>query len=100
MVKLADKIQEFKSNYISDEELYEYARWYTNIIKEELIEQSRWNSLYEFVVEDEDKRLWQFSRYLGSTECQENEDFNGIIIEVEPYEKVIIDYKPIKKENK
>lgn len=97
-VKLANEIEKFKNGEITAEDLYDSARWCTHEIKEELVEQTRWNCLYEWVVEDEDKRLWKFSRYLGSTECQEDEDFDGDVIEVEPYKKVVIDYRPIKKE--
>lgn len=100
MVKLADEIKKYRNNEIDSDELYESARWCTHEIKETLVEQSRWNSLYEWVVEDEDKRLWKFSRYIGSTECQEDDDFDGDIIEVEPYEKIVVDYRPIIKENK
>lgn len=99
MVKIAEELEKCKNGEISSEDLYDKLRWSTTEIKEELAEQGRWMTLYSWVVKDEEDRYWSFCREMGSTECQDCEDFDPYTIrEVEPYERIIVDYRPIKKE--
>lgn len=98
MTKVAEELEKYKNGEISIEELYEEIRWCTEEIKEKIVDQSRWFTFYEYIVKDDENRYWSFGRAMGSTEYQEHDEFNpSTIQEVEPYEKVIIDYKPKNK---
>lgn len=101
MVKVAEEIKKAQNGEINTEELYEKVRWCTEQIKEEILGQSRWFTSFRWIVKDEENRYWSIERNEGSTEYQEDEEFNlNYICEVEPYEKTIIEYRPVKKENK
>ena len=95
MVKVAELKDLYKNNKISLDEFEEKLRWSTKEIQETVVDQHRWTTLYKYIVQDEENRYWQFYMQKGNTEYQENEPFDGDVKEVEPYEKTIIDYKPI-----
>lgn len=95
MVKVAELKDLYKNNKISFDEFEEKLRWSTKEIQETVVDQRRWTTLYKYIVQDEENRYWQFYMEKGNTEYQENEPFDGDVKEVEPYEKTIIDYKPI-----
>ena len=95
MVKVAELKDLYKNNKISLDEFEEKLRWSTKEIQETVVDKYRWTTLYKYIVQDEENRYWQFYMQKGNTEYQENEPFDGDVKEVEPYEKTIIDYKPI-----
>lgn len=95
MVKVAELKDLYKNNKISLDEFEEKLRWSTEEIQETVVDQYRWTTCYKYIVQDEENRYWQFYMQKGSTECQEDAPFDGDVKEVEPYEKTIIDYRPI-----
>ncbi len=85
MTKVAEELKKYKNGEINTDELYEKIHWCTEQIKEKIVDQSRWFTTFEYIVKDEENRYWSFSRNMGSTECQENEEFDpSTIQEVEP----------------
>lgn len=99
MVKVAEEIKKAQNGEIDSKELWENVRWCTEQIREQILDQSRWFTFFRWIVKDEENKYWSIERGMGSTEYQDNEEFNyDCICEVEPYEKTIIDYRPIKKE--
>lgn len=71
----------------------------SKIIKNEMYESGRWTTYYDFIFEL-DGKYYQTSYGRGSTECQDESpwEYDGDkieCIEVEPYEKVVIDYQPV-----
>lgn len=99
MVKVAELKDLYKNNKISLDEFEEKLRWSTKEIQETMVDQHRWTTVYKYIVQDDENRYWQFYLQKGNTECQENEPFDGNVIEVEPYKKTIIDYRPIEDES-
>lgn len=99
MVKIAEEIEKYKNKEISSEQLYDRVKYCTSTIREQITGQSRWQTFTEYVVKDEEDRYWMFDTIDGSTECQENEPFDTTtLVEVEPYEKTVIDYRKINKD--
>ena len=99
MVKIAEELERYKKGEISAEDLWDKLRWNTHQVKEVAVEEYRWQILYNWVVQDEENRYWSFGRLMDKGEMGEHEDFDpSCIQEVEPYEKTIIDYRPILKD--
>lgn len=99
MVKIAEELEKYKNGEISAEDLWDKLRWNTHQVKEVAVEEHRWQILYNWVVQDEENRYWSFGRLMDKGEMGEHEDFDpSCVQEVEPYEKTVIDYKPILKD--
>lgn len=101
MVKIAEELEKYKNGKVSAEDLWDKLRWDTHQVKEKVEEEYRWQILYNWVAQDEENRYWSFGRLMDKGEMGEHEDFDpSCVQEVEPYEKTIVDYKPILKEVK
>lgn len=99
MAKIREELQKYTSGEIDAESLWDTLRWCTHQVRETAIEEYRWQILYEWIVQDEEGRYWSFGRLMDKGEMGEHDDFDPTCIkEVEPYERIIIDYRPIKKE--
>lgn len=97
MVKIREELEKYTSNEITAEELWDSMRWCTKQIQEKAVEEYRWQILYEWIVQDEEDKYWSFGRLMDKGEMGEHEDFDpSCIQEVEPYERTIIDYRPVK----
>jgi hypothetical protein len=67
------------------------------IIRDEITDKSRWSDSHSFVFEL-DGKYYEGGYYRGSTECQEERPFEydePEFVQVEPYEKTVIDYRPV-----
>lgn len=70
-----------------------------SIVAENFVERNRWCDIYETIVFDKGTcRYFRVYAYIGLTEYQSSDYPEQIAIEVEPYEKVITDYRPINRE--
>lgn len=73
------------------EEIQEGGEWKA-VTSEELVERSRWHILYAQVFKSPEERFFRFNWRVGATEYQDNDE-SIYMIEVEPYEEIVINYR-------
>lgn len=83
-------------NHLDEDDIWEDFIWNDKIlVKENIIDQSRWSTFFERIVKHNDKFFAIiFSR--GSTECQEGSESIDDIYEVVPVEKTVTVYEKVK----
>lgn len=76
----------------------EYLYGMKTIVPETPVEQSRWSTFFEQIVQDEETgKFFKLEWESGSTEYQEV-DFELTVTEVEPYDTIITRYRKVQSE--
>lgn len=86
-----------KNILVMDRDEVEELIYGASLVKSSIVEQGRWTTLYEYVFK-KDGKLWLCEINRGSTEMQDGmDDYEDTIecVEVEEYEKTIIDYREV-----
>ena len=68
-------------------------------VNEKLIDTNRWENVYSTVIQDGGGTLWELHWSRGATEQQDHssfEDGEQTFYQVEPVERIIIEYKRVK----
>lgn len=81
-------------------DVYTQENEFVQVLRNDIYDQFRWTTEYDLVFKvKETGKIYQTRYRVGSTECQEDRPWDYkdevTLTEVEPFEKTIIDYRPV-----